>query len=30
LLTHMGEDMLRRVDGLDCEAAHDGLVVTLD
>jgi len=30
LLTHMGEDMLRRVDGLDCESARDGLVVTLE
>jgi ribonuclease BN (tRNA processing enzyme) len=29
LLTHMGEDMLRRADGLDCETAHDGLVVSL-
>jgi ribonuclease BN (tRNA processing enzyme) len=29
LLTHMGEDMLDRVEGLDCESAHDGLVVTL-
>jgi ribonuclease BN (tRNA processing enzyme) len=29
LLTHMGEDMLRRVEGLDGESAHDGLVVQL-
>ncbi|MCX6538134.1 MAG: MBL fold metallo-hydrolase [Acidobacteria bacterium] len=29
LLTHMGEDMLRRADSLDCETAHDGLIVTL-
>jgi len=30
LLTHMGEDMLRRVDGLDCESARDGLIVRLE
>lgn len=30
LLTHMGEAMLRRADGLDCETARDGLVVSLD
>ncbi|MEI6667153.1 MAG: MBL fold metallo-hydrolase [Acidobacteriota bacterium] len=29
LLTHMGDDMLSRVDGLDCESAHDGLIVPL-
>jgi ribonuclease BN (tRNA processing enzyme) len=30
IVTHMGEQMLQRVDGLDLEAAFDGLVVDLD
>jgi len=29
LITHMGEDMLRRVGSLDCESAYDGLIVRL-
>jgi ribonuclease BN (tRNA processing enzyme) len=29
LLTHLGEDMLRHVEDLDCETVYDGLVVSL-
>lgn len=29
VLTHMGEDMLRQVDSLSVEAAHDGLLIEL-